>query len=317
MFDHPNAAPERAQTAAPDAAQTIDPDGVRPNAPAPRGAAALIDVARYPIHDLDAAGGRALLARCRTALAREGCVVLRDFVRPEALAAMTHEGRARADRAHFNRTRTNPYSSEADPSLPADHPVNRFLERTNGFVAGDLLGQETAMRRLYHDETLRGFIARCMGVERLYEYADPLAGLVVNVLRPGCQHPWHFDNNDFIVTLLTQAPEGGGRFEYCPGLRSADDQNIEGVKATLDGDRGPVTSLQLRPGDLQIFYGRNSLHRVTKVDGPRERHTLILGYADAPHQIADAARTKRLFGRIHDAHREAEAAGRTRDSVDA
>ncbi|MEQ8604439.1 MAG: hypothetical protein RIB45_14075 [Marivibrio sp.] len=309
MFDQPNAAPENART--------DDPEASKPGAPAPCGTAALIDVARYPIHDLDGPGGRALLARCRTALEREGCVVLRDFVRPDALARMTEEGRARVDKAHFNRTRTNPYSSEADPSLPSGHPVNRFLERTNGFVAGDLLEPETAMRRLYHDESLRGFIARCMGVERLYEYADPLAGLVVNVLRPGCQHPWHFDNNDFIVSLLTQAPESGGLFEYCPGLRSADDQNIAGVKGVLQGDREPVTSLQLRPGDLQVFYGRNSLHRVTKVEGPRERHTLILGYTDAPGQIADAARTKRLFGRIHDAHREAEAAGRTRDSVDA
>lgn len=275
----------------------------------------LIDTDRYPIDAPESAAARALVADCRAALADDGCVVLRDFVRPEALARMTAESRARSHRAHFNQTRTNPYSSDDDPSLPADHPTRTFMTRTNGFVAGDLLEDGTEIRRLYHDDALRRFIAACMGVDRLYEYADPLAGLVVNVLKPGCQHPWHFDNNDFIVTLLTQKADGGGLFEYCPGLRDADDQNIAGVKRVLHGDRGPVKTLDLRAGDLQIFFGRNALHRVTEIEGARERHTVILGYAEQPGQIAGAARTKRLFGRISDAHRRAEETGRTLEAT--
>lgn len=275
----------------------------------------LIDTDQYPIHDPDSEAGRALLARCQAALEDVGCVVLRDFIRPEALAKMAQEGRDRSHRAHFNQTRTNPYSSDDDPALPADHPVRTFIERTNGFVAGDCLEPETNIRRLYHDPALRNFIARCMGVDKLYEYGDPLAGLVINVLKPGCQHPWHFDNNDFIVTLLSQKPESGGLFEYSPNLRSQADQNFEGVKKVLAGDTESVTSLELRPGDLQIFYGRNSLHRVSRVEGTRQRHTIILGYAEQPGQIAGAARTKRLFGRVSEAHLAAEESGETLDSV--
>lgn len=276
----------------------------------------LVDTDHYPIHDLDSEAGQALIARCRTALETDGCVVLRDFIRPEALAQMAQEGRDRSEKAHFNQTRTNPYSSDDDPSLPEDHPVRTFMERTNGFVAGDFLEPDTKIRALYHDGALRDFIARCMGIETLYEYEDPFAGLVINVLKPGCQHPWHFDNNDFIVSLLTQKAEGGGLFEYSPNLRSQDDQNIDGVRKVLSGDMETVTSLELRPGDLQIFYGRNSLHRVSRVEGSRQRHTVILGYTEQPGQIAGAARTKRLFGRVSEAHLAAEERGRVLDSVE-
>lgn len=270
----------------------------------------VVDLARYPVDRPDSEAGRALVAEARRALAEDGCAVLKGFVRPDALARMTEETLALSPEAHFNRTRTNPYSSGDDPSLPEGDPRRVFMERTNGFVAGDRIGPETALRRLYHDPAVQGFVAAAMGVDRLYEYADPFAGLVVNVLRPGCQHPWHFDNNDFIVSLCTRTPAAGGTFEYCPRLRTADDENYAGVGAVLAGDRTPVKMLDLRPGDLQIFYGRNSLHRVTRIEGDRERHTLILGYTEQPGVIAGAERTRRLFGRVAQAHLDADAAGR-------
>ncbi|NBB84181.1 MAG: hypothetical protein GVY28_12355 [Alphaproteobacteria bacterium] len=271
----------------------------------------VVDLARHPVDRLDGPDGRALVDRARRALDAEGCAVLKGFVRPDVLAAMTEETLALSPAAHFNRTHTNPYSSADDPTLPEGDPRRVFLERTNGFVAGDRIGSETMLRRLYHDPAVQAFVAAAMGVDRLHEYADPFAGLVVNVLKPGCQHPWHFDNNDFIVSLCTREPEAGGAFEYCPRLRSAEDENYAAVGAVLAGDRGPVRTLDLRPGDLQIFYGRNSLHRVTRVDGARERHTLILGYTERPGVIAGAERTRRLFGRVAQAHLDADAAGRS------
>jgi hypothetical protein len=281
--------------------------------PAPdlTGTACPIDFGRYPIDDLDSPAGRRLIAQARTTLADSGCLVLRDFVTTEGLAGLRAQGRALSHTAHVDKRYTNPYSSDDDPSLPEDDPRRRFMERTNGFVGGDLIEPGSAARALYHHKGFQRFVAAAVGKPALYEYADPLADLVFNVLRPGCTHPWHFDNNDFIVSMLTQAPEGGGAFEYCPGLRAAADENYDGVRGVLDGDRGPVRTLNLRPGDLQIFFGRNALHRVTQVEGERERHTLIFAYTEQPGVIAGKARTKLLFGRTHPAHDAAEAAGRT------
>ncbi|MBB4284789.1 HalD/BesD family halogenase [Roseospira goensis] len=261
---------------------------------------------RYPIADLATTAAQALVADCRRQLAADGCVVLEGFVRPEARAALAAESARLAPRAHFNSTETNPYNSAGDPTLPPTHPRNIFGRRDNGFVAGDRIPAETLVRRLYHDTRLQRFVAACVGVETIHEYADPLAGLVINVLRPGCQHPWHYDTNEFIVSLMTRRADGGGRFEYCPGIRAPGDENEAAVGAVLHGDRTPVRSLDLRVGDLQIFHGRYALHRVAPVEGERERHTLILGYATEPGVVGRAARTRAIFGRVTQAHLDAE-----------
>ena len=49
-------------------------------------------------------------------------------------------------------------------------------------------------------------------------------------------------------------------------------ENFEEVKKVLDGDRKRVRQLELEPGDLQIFKGRFTLHRVTKIEGNHSRY---------------------------------------------
>ena len=266
--------------------------------------AACIDVDTYPIEALDTREGRALVERCRRQLADDGCVVLKDFVRPSMLARLEAETARLSPDAHINATETNPYNSAADPALPPEHPKNRFDDRTNGFVAGDRIAQGTILRTIYHDPAFKAFIAAVVGADRVHEFADPLADLVVNVLKEGRQHPWHFDSNDFIVTMQTRKPEAGGVFQYQPNIRGAEGENFAGVQAVLDGDHSGLKSLELSPGDLQIFFGRNSLHRVTPVEGARERHTVIFAYARAPGFVGRPERARAIFGRIAPVHEE-------------
>ncbi len=272
----------------------------------------IVDLDTYPISQPGTPAYHALLDRCRKQLQDDGCVVLKGFVRADALAALGRETESLAPRAHYNQTRTNPYNSDGDPSLPPDHPKNVFSDRTNGFVAGDLIGAETMIRRLYQHPDFQRFIAATVDVPTLYEYADPLAGLVVNVLRGGCQHPWHYDTNEFIVSMMTKQPEGGGEFEYCPRIRNPESENFPAVQQVLQGNRGAVKSLTLEPGDVQIFYGRYSLHRVVRVEGARDRHTVIFGYAREPGFIGRADRTRRIFGRIAPIHERQEREGVSR-----
>jgi len=262
----------------------------------------IVDLGRYGIDRLSEADGAALVEDCRKQLQNDGCVVLNGFIRPDALARLEGETAHLGPYAHYNSTVTNIYNSDADPSLPETHPVNIFNERTNGFVAGDMIPDGTLIRSLYQNPVFQAFIAATMDEPKLHEYADPLAGLVVNCLKPGCQHPWHYDSNDFIVTMMTKAPEAGGAFEYAPRIRDAGDENVEAVSNVLNGDRSQVSALELKPGDLQIFYGRLSLHRVTKIEGDRDRHTVIFGYAREPGFIGRAARTKKIFGRVAPIH---------------
>ncbi|MFG6179232.1 hypothetical protein ACGTN6_18495 [Halomonas sp. THAF12] len=262
----------------------------------------LIDLQRYPLNDLDGDTGRTLIEQCRRQLAVDGCVVLKKFVPAEALERLERETERLSPDAHYNQTETNPYNCDADPSKPVSHPLNRFDDRTNGFVAGDRIGEDTIIRQVYQNPDFQRFIATVVGMEEIHQYADPLADLVVNMLREGCQHPWHYDTNEFIVTMMTRQSHGGGRFEYAPGIRNPEGENFEDVEKVLDGDRSRLKSLDLAPGDLQIFFGRYSLHRVTPVEGDRERHTVIFAYAMEPGFIGRPERAQRIFGRMAPVH---------------
>lgn len=247
----------------------------------------VVDLATFPIDRIESAQGRALVTQCRKQLGETGCVVLRNFIGETALKRLESETTRLSPRAHMNETETNPYNTAGNPALPSEHPTNRFADRTNGFVAGDCIAEDTILRRVYRNSDFKAFVAAIVGRDQVHEFADPLADLVVNVLSEGRQHPWHFDSNDFIVTMLTSQPQGGGLFEYAPCIRNADHENVAGVQKILDGDRSDLVSIALQPGDLQVFFGRNSLHRVSPVEGTRERHTVIFAYAEYPGFIGD------------------------------
>jgi hypothetical protein len=179
------------------------------------------------------------------------------------------------------------------------------MRRGNAFVARDRIPTDHPIQHLYTSRAFRAFIAACFELPAVHELADPLAGLCVNVVAPGQEHPWHFDTNEFAVSLLTQEA-GGGDFEYCPAIRSAAAENVEDVAAVLAG-RGEsfVRRLRLRPGDLQLFLGRYALHRVSTVTGPVARHSVIFAYSARPGVVGSLSRTRQLFGRVLPAHEEA------------
>ncbi|MFJ2471834.1 arpA protein [Streptomyces sp. NPDC087659] len=267
----------------------------------------VVDTNRYPLSELDGAEGQAVIARARRELADLGCTVLPDFIRPALQDVLREEGSSLAPRAHHDLETVNVYNIAVDADLPEDHPGRRIFQRGNAFVARDRIPDDSLIGRLYSDAAFRDFVARCFGLPRLYELADPLSGLVLNVVSPGMEHPWHFDTNEFTVSMLTREAEDGGVFEYCPNIRSAQDENFTAVRDVLDGRGGRlVRRLPLRPGDLQLFKGRYSLHRVSPVRGGTARHSAIFAYSERPGVIGSVARTRQLFGRVLPEHLEAE-----------
>lgn len=263
----------------------------------------IVDVSRYPLDDPAALSGA--VAAVRAELAAVGCSVLPDFVRPEQQELLRAEGAALAPHAHHDVETVNVYNTAPDDTLPAVHPARVPLERGNAFVARDRIPPGALIQRIYTSPLFRRFVAACFGLAEVHELADPLSGLVLNVVAPGREHPWHFDTNEYTVSMLTQAAEAGGVFEYCPGIRSAGAENLGAVRAVLEG-RGEPRRLELRPGDLQLFCGRYSLHRVSPVAGGTARHTAIFAYSERPGVVGTVARTRQLFGRVTPVHLAAE-----------
>ncbi|WP_280421233.1 HalD/BesD family halogenase [Nocardia carnea] len=266
----------------------------------------IVDTSRYPLAEPDTPGWHTAVAAARADLAEDGCTVLREFIRPELHGLLAEQGQRMAPHAYYRTERVNAYNIPLDTELPADHPGRIIFERGNAFVPRDRIPAGALIHQLYTDTEFQRFLAACFGRAQLHEFADPLAGLVLNVVAPGNAHPWHFDTNEFTVSMLTAAPESGGVFEYCPNIRSPHTENLADVHAVLTGaGQGLVRRLELRPGDLQLFQGRYSLHRVSPVQGATPRHTAIFAYSDRPGVIGTVERTRQLFGRVLPDHHAA------------
>lgn len=277
--------------------------------------ARIVDGARYPLADPDSLAWERAVAAARRDLSESGCCVLRDFVPASGRDALRAECASLAGKAHYGRQLVNVYNTAPDPALPDGHPARHSMLRGNAFVARDDIPADFIIRRLYDSAHFRRFLAGCFAVPSLYPLADPLAGLTVNIVRPGMEHPWHFDTNEFAVSMVTQEPAGGGVFQYCPNIRSARAENFADVAAVLRGEgERVVRSLTLRPGDLQLFHGRYSLHRVSPVRGATARHSAIFAYSRKPGIMGTAERSRQLFGRTAPEH--AMASDRPDDLLD-
>ncbi len=262
-----------------------------------------VDTRRYPI-DTPGAARDALLQRLRDDLQADGCAVLKGFIRADRLAALVQESDRVAQYGHRNFSRTNAYFTQDRPELPASHPLRRFYERSNAFVPADHFGADSILRAIYNWDAFAPFIQQALQAPRFFPYADPLADVIVNLAEAGNGFPWHFDTNNFTVTLALQNAESGGDFEYSAHLRTPSDENYAGVQAVLDGDPSLVRTLRLEPGDLQIFKGRYSLHRVTPLAGPRPRYVAIFSYVEEPGMVGSPERTRQLYGRVLPIHLE-------------
>ncbi|WP_016855650.1 hypothetical protein [Halomonas smyrnensis] len=272
-----------------------------------------IDLEAWPIDRPDSEAYQARIAEIREALNDKGCARIDGFIRPEYHDRLEAEVAGIADKAHFSHGQITPYFNSDEPSLPEDHPRRRFSAFSNAFVAMDWFPEEGLCLGLYRHPAFQRFVTDCLEETQLYTFDDPLAGVVANIMPEGSSLPWHYDTNEFIVSLLTKRPLSGGEFEYCPDLREPGDEHYDDVKDVLDGQRDKVKTLLLELGDLQIFKGRFSMHRV--VEGKGERHTAIFGYAKEPGFIGRVERTQQVHGRVLQAHIDAEKNARS-DGLD-
>ena len=103
---------------------------------------------------------------------------------------------------------------------------------------------------------------------------------------------------------MIQKPEKGGIFEYCPNIREPGNENFDEVKKVLEGDRSKVRQLKLEPGDLQIFKGRFTMHRVTKVKGNKPRYLCIPAYVLDPWRVNTPEHSEAIYGKVLPIHIE-------------
>lgn len=259
----------------------------------------LIDLESYPIAALGDAACGTLVARCREDLSATGAYVLEGFLTPEAIARIRGELDGVLDRAFYEPKSHNAYLAPDDPNFDQRHPRNRRQLTTSATLAYDFIGQGSLLDRIYRWPPLRAFIAATLGYDALYPYDDALAAVNVLTYRPGTRTGWHFDNAHFTVTLMLKQAQRGGAYEYLPFIRSPVEENYAAIESVLDGASDNVLTLEQHAGDLVVFQGRYTLHRVTDVRGDDPRLVAVLSYDVQPGTTLTAHTRKMFYGRYH------------------
>ena len=251
---------------------------------------------RFDLHPLADADWR---RECREQLNQHGALVLRQFLQPDALQSIIAEGNAQRHLAYHTLSKHNVYLMKKDEAYDADHPRNRDVISTKGCITDDVIAAESPLRQLYNDELFKSFLCDVLGETALYPYADPLSSINLHYAPDGQELGWHFDNSSFAITLLVQKPRAGGVFQYVKDLRDADagEMNFEGVAAVLD-QRQPVDALAIEAGDLVLFRGRNSMHRVTPTEGDITRMLAVLAYNTQPGIALSETARMTFYGRL-------------------
>lgn len=252
----------------------------------------ILDLARWPL-DRDVSD---LVKICQAELKREGMFNLPGFLRPGLAGHIARSLESCFESAAFKHKRShNIYFRKSVPGLDPNHGALRRLETSNSTLCADQLGGP--LTELYRWPPFAAFLAKVMGKDALYPMDDPLAA--VNAMRYGEGEAlnWHFDRSEFTTTLLLQAPEQGGAFQYRSGLCSEDDPNYEGVASLLAGEDKDVRQINLSAGTLNVFQGKNTAHRVTPPKGTIPRIISVFSYFDRPGVVFTPEERLGFYGR--------------------
>ncbi|MCY7308793.1 MAG: 2OG-Fe(II) oxygenase [Rhodoferax sp.] len=264
-----------------------------------------IDAARCPLGDAQ------FRARSKRILDEQGVLVLPQFLTQEAVASIRRDGEQHQHLAFYTASRHNIYLKPFDPQFPAGHPRNREVASSKGCITTDQVPQGSALHRLYDAPAFRDFLCTVLDVRALFPYADSLSSVNLHFASEGQQLGWHYDNSSFAVTLMVQSAERGGVFEYVKGVRDADkgEANYPLSANILDGTV-PVQTLTMNAGTLVLFRGRNSMHRVTPVQGNTTRMLAVLAYNTEPGVALSESARMTFYGRLGTVGADGPAQGR-------
>ena len=260
--------------------------------------AILVDLDRYPIHELTSARTRDLVSGWRREFEQTGACNFPGFVTADGVAELTAEAHALMPQAYYKEyTRNFLFEFEDDATRPADHPGHQFWTSSSLQLADDQFGPDSPLRQFYEWDALTAFVAAVQGKAKLHRFADEFQALNIIALGEGEQGIWHHDSNECTVTLLIQAPESGGEFVFGRDtLRpdgSVDLDEVSRLFATLPEQ---LPRLERGSGTLTLFRGGCSVHRVLPVHGPRKRISAILTYDPDPERVADDEDNCRIYG---------------------
>ena len=238
----------------------------------------IVNSADYPIHDLDGEVMVYLVAGTRSELASVGACHFPRFLNSSGLFACLKEAVVLESQAHPSNNEYTPYYQEPDDGYPAGHPRNSTVRFAVRYISRKLIPQDSPLRMLFEGDDLLAFLRNLLPNEPLYRYSDDRGSLNYTVMGTNDQLGWHFDACELVASILLRPAGDGGDFEYIPAVRNANDENFSAVESILSGNDEQRIGVDFQPGDLVLFRGRHSLHRVTPIRGGTTRLMALMSF---------------------------------------
>ena len=264
----------------------------------------IVDTFRYPLDDSDGAAYKKLISRCRQQLEQDGCCLLPDFLKPNALDNAKQEAIALAKGGfqmnhHFAYDDVNDETLSRDlDSFPVDHP-RRFKSLTKiRFIARDLISVLNPIQCVHNWPNICTFLQNVLQMPAIYPNECPLSSCVFTVAERGELQDWHFDGNHFIVTIMLEDSNEGGHFEFVRGLRGPNKEDkFESIAQVINGNYPAVRRPEIKPGTLTVFRGKYNLHRASVVEGNGRRIMAVLSYETEPGKTGTDEYLKLFYDR--------------------
>lgn len=238
------------------------------------------------------------IKNCEKTLNSKGVLTIRNFLKDDAVTLLVKEAEENQHKAFFSNSTHNIYLTPNDENLPNNHIFNVQVKSSKGCITTDQIPETSPLKSIYKSNIFKVFLAKIVGETILYEYEDPLSSINVHYAKEGQELGWHFDNSSFAVTLLLQKPESGGVFEYAKNVRNSEtgEMGFEEVESILMG-RSEPSILDIQPGTLVLFRGKNSMHRVTPTIGSRTRFLVVFAYNSKPGVSLSKSAQNTFYGR--------------------
>ena len=118
----------------------------------------IVDLEKYPIHDLNLKKIKELIKKCKSDLDQFSCATIPKFILPKSLEIMNMELKKKIQEVYMSKKSINAYLySKDDPTLPKDHPKRIFMDRDNGYLNSDVFSKNSEMKFLYEQDELLNF----------------------------------------------------------------------------------------------------------------------------------------------------------------
>ncbi len=254
----------------------------------------IINIKKHPIDNED------YVIKCRKQIQKNSILILKNFLNKDCLNELIDEALKLENQAFYCSQNHTILLNKINKSEDLKDPLNTEVVSDKGCVPHDLLNQNSKLNILYKLTEFKKFLIGVLGLKNLYAYDDNLSSINYNYYQKFQQLGWHFDNASFAITLMIQSSDNGGEFEYVSKGRDFSKNYVDKayIKKILENKILPE-KINVDPGTLVLFYGRNYLHRVTPVKSNKPRILVTLNYNEEKGtKLSENARLT-FFGRIN------------------